>query len=254
MRGKSSIAGGGSVLTIDARVGSRELMHYFPEGLAELGHLQFGDASFVGNGPEGCPVLVGIERKELQDMLKSILDGRFAGHQLPGLLRDYHQTYLIVEGKFRADPNTGLLQTPFNKGWRDHQFGTKRWLYRDLDCFLMTMENRYNIRVRRTFDKRETALLISNIHHWWTDKAFEEHKAGQGFDYSGEPILLPASLLRRMAAQLPGIGWKRAQAVEQFFGSVVDMVLAPSVAWRQIPGIGATVAGRVVEAMWRQKK
>jgi ERCC4-type nuclease len=246
--------GRNEMILLDDRVGSRELMRFFTPQQAKLSRLQFGDAMFLGNGPEGVPLMIGVERKALADMLCSMVDGRFAGHQLPGLLRDYHRVYLVVEGRYRPDPQTGVLQVPGKSGWRSAEFGAKRWMYRDLDGFLTTMENRYNVHVRRTYDQNETARCISNLHHWWTDKTFDEHRSGCAFDYSGEPPLLPTSLLRRMAAQLKGVGWKRAQAVEQHYTSVVDMILAPVEEWRKITGIGKGIAAGVVEEIWKQKR
>ncbi len=243
------------MLHIDNRTGSKDLMRYMPPGLAQLSRLQFGDCCFLGNGKDDIPVQVGVELKALSDMLQCIIDGRFAGHQLPGLLRDYHIVYLVIEGKFRPDPQTGLLQVPGpGHRWVDAHFGAKRWMYRDLSGFLTTMENRYNLRVRRTFDRVETARVILDLHHWFNDKTYEQHRAGCAFDLTGEPSLLPASLLRRVAAQFRGIGWTKAQRVEKHFTSVIDMVLAPTEEWKRIPGVGAKIAAGVVEDVWRQKR
>jgi len=243
------------MILVDDRIGSRELMPYLPRQMAVLNRLTFGDAMWLGNGPEDLPVHVGVEIKAIGDLLKSIVDGRFAGHQLPGLLRDYHVIYLIIEGKFRPEPETGLLQVPWHGTWTAADFGAKRWMHRDLNGFLTTMEQRYGLKIRRTFDRRETARVVQDLHHWWTDKNYEDHRSGCAFDYSGEPAaLMPTSLLRRIAAQLNGIGWKRAQAVEQHFTSVVDMVLAPVEEWRRVDGVGKKIAAKIVEEIWRQKR
>lgn len=242
------------MLFVDDRIGSRELMRYLPPQLAQLSRLQFGDAMWLGNGPEGIPLHIGVEVKAIGDMLKSIVDGRFSGHQLPGLLRDYHVVYLIIEGRYRPAKETGLLEIPWRNTWVAADFGAKRWMHRDLDGFLTTMEMHYGLKIRRTYDRIETARVVQDLHHWWTGKVWDEHHSGHAFDISGEPVLMPASVLRRIAAQLKGIGWKRAQAVEQYFTSVVDMVLAPETEWRKIPGVGKKVAAGVVEELWRQKR
>ena len=142
---------------------------------------------------------------------------------------------------------------PWRNTWVDADFGAKRWMHRDLNGFLTTMEMHYGLKIRRTYDRCETARVIQDLCHWWQDKSYEEHKSGCAFDFSGEPTLLPATLLRRIAAQLKGIGWKRAQAVEQHFTSVVDMILAPVEEWRRIPGVGPKVATGVVQEIWKQK-
>ena len=249
------------MIFIDYRVGSKEMMRYLPPQLAQLARLQFGDAMFLGHGPDG-PLHIGIEVKALADMLNSIITGRFVGHQLPGLLRDYHVVYLILEGRYRPEKQTGLLQIPFRGSWTDANYGSKRWMHRDLDGFLTTMEMKFNVKVRKTFDRIETSRVVQDLHHWWTDKEWDEHHSAEGFDISGQPVLLPASVECRIAAQLKGIGWKRAHAVEKHFralGSeqgtppIVAMVLAPKEEWGRIPGIGKKTAAGVVEEIWRQK-
>jgi len=248
-------AGSKPMLYIDGRVGSRELIRYFAEGTATLTSLQFGDASFIGQGPEEAPVLVGIEVKTLSDMIQSMLNGRFSGHQLPGLLRDYHVVYLIIEGHYRPEPGTGFLQVPRGRGqWIMAPFGTKAWKFRDLEGFLTTIETQYGVRLRRSQNRQETGALIGELYHWWTDKMYAEHRSGQAFDTSHEPILYPTSLVRRVAAQLKGIGWKRSQAVAEHFSSVVDMVLAPAEEWRRITGVGPKLAASVVADLWRKKR
>lgn len=242
------------MIFIDRRVGSRELMRYLPTGEAQLVHLEFGDAMFLGRGPEEYPVHVGIERKTIDDLVCSLNEGRFQGHQLPGLLRDYHVVYLIVEGRYRANPDSGLLQVPNGKRgeWADRDFGIANWRVRELHGALTTFETRYNVRWRRSFNRQETAEIVRDLHHWWTDKAYEAHRSAQALDFSGEP-LVPASTLRRVAAQLPLIGWKRSGAVADHFRSIHSMVNAPETEWRDIDGIGKKIASGVVQEIWRQK-
>lgn len=242
------------MILVDHRVGSRELMRYLPSGRAELAHLPFADAMFLGRGPEDIPVHVGIEIKRLDDMLNSMVDGRFAGHQLPGLVRDYHQIYLIIEGHYRPNPETGVLQVHNGRPakWIDLELGTKQWTARELHGFLTTIETRYHVHLRRAFDRRETAGLILDLHHWWSDKLYEAHRSAQAIDFSGEP-LIPASTLRRVAAQLPLIGWKRSGAVADHFPSIASMVMASELEWRHIDGIGQKIAAGVVRELWREK-
>lgn len=242
------------MIFVDHRVGSRELMRHLPTGTAELTHLQFADAMFLGRGPDDIPVHVGIEVKRLDDILNSMVDGRLAGHQLPGLLRDYHQVYLIIEGHYRPNPESGVIQVHNGKPakWVDLELGTKQWTTRELHGFLTTIETRYNVRLRRSFDRRESAGCVLDLYHWWTAKLYEAHRSAQAIDFSGEP-LVPASTLRRVAAQLPLIGWKRSGAVADHFDSIGDMVMASELDWRRIEGIGPKIAAGVIRELWREK-
>lgn len=241
------------MIFIDDRIGSKDLIKHMPENSAQLTRLRFGDAMFLGNGPEGCPVHVAMELKTIGDILACIIDGRFSGHQLPGLLAHYHVIYLIIEGKHRPDPRTGLLQVPGSRGWRDADYGAKRWMYRDLDCFLSTMEMKAGIKVRRSYDRKESAQILLAQHHWWTAKDYDEHRAHEAFDISGEPSVVRPSLLRRIAAQLPGIGWQKAQAVEKHFPDVVTMMVADEREWRKIAGVGKTLSLRIIDEIQKQK-
>ena len=173
------------------------------------------------------PVLVGVERKSLGDLLNSITSGRFSGHQLPGLLNSYGVIYLLVEGIYRPG-NTGLLETRQGKGWEPIDRG-RRWMYADLECWLTTMEQKCGIRIRRSPGPVETAAILLSLHRWWTSKDYEDHRAHLTLHRPPEVALLrKSSLVRTIAAELPGIGWTKSGLVEKKFQSVIDMVEADS--------------------------
>jgi ERCC4-type nuclease len=87
----------------------------FPYGMSKIERMQFGDFSWLGNGPDGAPWSIGVERKTIGDMIQSITSDRFSGHQLPGLLNTYNAVYVLVEGLYRPDQRTGVLET-FKRG------------------------------------------------------------------------------------------------------------------------------------------
>src|SRR5258708_669111 len=68
----------------------------------QLDPLKFGDFSFFGKGPDG-PIAIGIELKTVNDFVSSMLSGRLAGHQIPGLLENYQRAYVVIEGVCRMD-------------------------------------------------------------------------------------------------------------------------------------------------------
>ena len=57
------------------------------------------------------------------------------------------------------------------------------------------------------------------------------------------------SLVRRVAKELPGIGWERSLLVEETFDSVRTMVNAPLEEWLEIEGIGKGIATKVQEEL-----
>lgn len=243
---------------LDDRAGSGALWQPLrSQGLdVQLTRMDYADVAFQGNGPEGCPVQIGIEHKQVGDIVKCMHDGRFAGHQLPGLVANYGVVYLLVEGSYRANPKTGELEVPAfrgtKKGWANLRTGQRGVMYRELESFLITLETKAGIKVRRTFNTHESCLFIKTLYNWWTVKAFEQHRSHLAFDESGlvdQALLVRPSLLKRVAKELPGIGWKKSAAVAAHFTSVAEMVGARSKEWQEIEGIGKTMADRIVRAV-----
>jgi len=236
------------MITIDDR--EQHLMDFMPKNITTINRLEFGDASFIGNGPNGEPILVGIERKAIGDLLNSITSGRFAGHQLPGLVNSYSVVYLIVEGIYRPG-GTGLLEVRQGSRWGPLDRGNRRWMYSDIECWTTTIEQKAGVRIRRTSGMTETAAMIVALYRWWSSKDYEDHKAHMTMHKPAEVATLrKASIVRVIAAELPGIGWVKSEAVAKKFRTVVDMVEADVKDWMTIDGIGKTMAERIGKALW----
>lgn len=260
-------------------------------------HLPFGDAAFIGQGPEGRPVSVGVEIKAVSDLIQCMVDDRFVGHQLPGLRNTYEQTYLVIEGPYRPGAD-GVLEVldgsskagghgdsvpfrpsnffsrgrkgagrsgPSKSRWVPYQFGQRRFMYRDIDNFLTTMEILGGIRLRRVANRSETAHLIADLYGWW-GKEWEDHHAHLGFDESSRPdavFIRKPSLVCEFAARFPGIGWKRAHEVEKYFKTIEAMILGSEEEWAEIRSgkvnarIGKSIARTIVDGIrtpfWRHK-
>ncbi len=240
------------MITLDNRVGSKDLLKYMPKGRAKLGHLEYGDAAFLGNGPNEEPIPVGIELKRLLDLLSSMVTGRLSGHQLPGMQACYRVRYLIVEGIWRPNPQSGLLEYPRGKVWLPVELGNRTFMAREVEGFLNTQDVIGGMHIRVTNSARQTAQVILNLYHWWTDKSWEEHRSHLAFDESdtlSTALLTKPKLLRRMAKELPGIGWKKSQAVEAHFENVVEMVNADVGEWEKIAGVSKGIGEKVVAEM-----
>jgi len=209
---------------VDSRVGSKELAPKLAG--AELCVLQYADVALTGT-IKGQPVFIGIEVKTVNDVLSCMRNGRFAGHQLPGLLQEYDYTYLIIQGVYRAGRD-GLLQVPRGKRWKTYDYGgTIAW--RDLEGWITTMEAKTPLNVRKTYNRTETLALVKSLHTWWVSKKWDAHRSHLDFDRSATPTgIRKPTMLRRIAKELPGIGWERSLNVEKHFGSVLAMVIQPS--------------------------
>lgn len=240
------------MMLVDDRTGSGDLVPHLKRlGVrAELCRLEFGDVAFVGNGPSGSVVHTGVEVKTVTDVLNCINDGRFAAHQLPGLLQTYDQVWLLVEGRWRPSQE-GLLEL-YRKGFwgRSFQNRTTPFMYKTLDSWLMTMEIKAGIRYRKVDDRAEAVRFLACLYHWWTSKEYDQHRAHLALrnNVPAAQFRKP-SLIRNIAAQLPGVGWDRSKACEQHFDSVRQMICAGPQDWAKVPGIGKTIAKRLYDAL-----
>lgn len=240
-------------MVIDRRDGSRDLYPLLQATRQirdlELGELGYGDVQITGRGPEDCPVLVGVEYKKLGDLCQSIDNGRLVGHQLPGMLECYQDVWLLVEGIWREGAD-GEVEVPRGSSWSPLRSGNGPFTATALQSFLLTMQIKLQIKVMQTGTSRQTVQWLLAMNRWWTGKAYEEHRAHLAFDNSQALSLISRpTILRRVAKELPGIGWDRSGVVARHFSSVVDMVNAPEAEWLEIKGIGKGIARNVVKAL-----
>jgi len=244
------------MIIVDHRAGSFDLLPLVPQP-ARHEQMEFGDVAFVGNGPDGMPVRVGIEVKKLNDALQCISTSRFAGHQLIGLVNSYNAAYLLIEGQWSRGRD-GTMMERRGKDWHPITLGRRPFLFRDFEHWLTTVETA-GVRIRRAGTRRQTADVIGDLFTWWTDKQYDEHRSLCQFDTSQDrtPMVKPG-LVRRVAAQLPGISWVRSQHVAARFESVLELALADERDWMEIKwksnsgenqGIGKGIARKVVQAI-----
>lgn len=242
-------------MRVDPRAGSGDLAPLLTRrGVkdVELGQMYAGDVAILGNGPGGAPVQVGVEVKRLGDMIQCIENGRFIGHQLPAMLDTYDQVWLLVEGIWR-EGDSGLLEVPRGAGWSSIRTGNGRgggFMASSLSSFALTLSIKLGVRVQLTGTRKQTVDWLYHLNRWWTHKTYEEHRAHLAFDNSTALTLVSRpSLLRRVAKELPGVGWDRSGHVSRHFNSVVEMAVAGEAEWRTIEGIGKDTARKVVAAL-----
>lgn len=242
------------MIYVDRRTGSIELK----EPLEKLGvqvyvdTLEYGDVFFAGEGPNGVESIA-IERKCLGDLIQSMRSGRLSGHQLPGLMTTYDRVYLMVEGEWQPDKDGFIEEFKYGR-WRPYKLGQSQITYLEPASYLNTLEMVAGVRVQRTLDINESAHYIRALWRSW-QKGWGEHKALSALHMKN---VLPSgaavhweqpSLLRRVAAQLPGIGTERSEAVEAAFSDCVSMVNADPKQWMEIDGVGKGIASKVWKAL-----
>lgn len=239
------------MITIDDRKGSGELHKAFPHGMSRLGRLQFGDFAWLGHGEGNIPWMVGVERKTIGDLVSSMTTGRFSGHQLIGLLNTYNVVYVVVEGSFRPNPHTDILETFKYGKWSAMLHGKRPFLYSMVVNFLTTMTNLCGIIVVRTSTDNETVHMILSLYHWWTDKKWDAHGSHLAIytpprkhtTYAEPP------LVAKVAAQFENIEWERAHKIAATFPTVIDFANTNEDELRQIQGIGNVLSASIMRQL-----
>jgi len=235
------------MIFIDDRVGSKELLPLFPKGNAELTHLEYADFMFMGHSDAG-DIVVGIERKTIGDFVNSMCSGRFSGKQLIGMLNCYHYLYLVIEGIFRANPQNGILEVYRYGGWQEYTAGKRRFMARDIWLFMNTLQVICGLHCYHCPRETDTVHYIMALRHWWA-KEYDEHR-GHLQPHTGVTVELSRqSLLRRVVAQLDGIGWGKAKAIDQTYNTVVELVDAMPKELMGIEGIGKKLAESIVKQL-----
>lgn len=202
------------MLLVDRRAGSKDLLAPLLRlGIdAQLTELPFGDLAFTGKGPDDTALDVGIEFKQLGELVTCIRDGRFSGHQLPGMQAMYDYSWLLVEGLWKSGPKGDML-VPHRHEWRPVHGSMPAAEY---NKHLLTFELCGGMHVAVTPSRHDTLRFISDLYRWWTDRRFDDHTSHLTPHRAGG--FLPVSEFRRLVMVLPGVGRKASKAVETHFG------------------------------------
>lgn len=213
--------------------------------------LSGGDFYFEGNGPEGPGFRVGIEWKTLSDFLGSMRSGRLS-EELKSMNRICDLSFVITQGIWRVD-RTGALVTLSGRDWRPVTAGTKEcFRYAEMFKHWVSMCVKKNVMVLHSANEEETMWMVAHLHDWF-QVDWDEHNSTDPIKVQTEVTFTKVTLVRQLAAVLPGIGWKRSREVEKEFmhedEPVVAMVTAPIERWKSIEGIGDKTARRIWKAL-----
>ncbi len=249
------------MILIDDRVGSKDLFPFLTD-CAELTRLEFGDCCWIGNGEdengEEEIITVGVERKNVNDLINSIDTGRLSGHQLEGLLRSYQVCYLVIEGNFRSGDD-GNLECYRRGNWQtETRTGGKPRHYGEISNFINTLAIVCNMQIRQTNSPKETAHLVRWLYNWWQKPyhSHNAHKAIYSTQVSGKrkkskgQVVVPMSqqqqVIMRVLAQIPGIE-QRARLMAPRFSCLMEAAVMTEKEWCGFEGVGRITAKRLVE-------
>lgn len=245
------------MIYIDDRVGSKELKGHIAKGIpTKLTRMDFGDVSFLGNGPNNSPMAVGIERKTITDLLSSMTSGRLSGHQLVGLLQSYGVVYILVEGIFQTDPKSGLITRYRNKGWVPIELGTQRFMGRAVNNYLNTLSILCGINVVRTSNLHASGMWISDTYKWW-EKDYDKHSAHKSFVITKPGITMSKPpFIQRVIKEFTGIAWTHSENISKVFPTLIDLALASEEDLKRelvkLPRIGKVLASNLARSMRKE--
>lgn len=249
-----------------------------------LSTLSSGDVSFIGNGSDG-PLSIGIEIKEITELLSSLISGRLQDTQMRGMLTDYDDghRWILSYGRYRPCPTDGMIQTWKNghaqrrSGWYTFKVNNRPIPYGYLEAFKCCSAKEYGFDFARVEDIIEAAQWIGVLYHTWT-RPYHTHKSMNVFDKSqdvrsrmrreqveenikGQRFVITGKkengnnnsdhkrLMDRAAvfSQFPSIGYERAVAAAKHFPSIKAGVNATADEWSQVEVVTKGKTERVIK-------
>lgn len=244
------------MIEVDSRIGSADLIPLLKalKVPARAARLEYGDVALHLEGPGGDTFSVGVELKRVGDLLKCIADGRFSGHQLPGLKKTYHAVVLVVEGETDERTSDGRLMvrrvTESGRGrWSEIEWGYRRWQWSSVQHWLLSIRFCGGVHVVETRDAKHTARWLAAVFHWGM-RPWKSHNAHKAVDESGlsvhddGPVIWeggiaksPNRLLMAMVAmRFPGVGKVKAVKAAYAWKSTLEMVNGSEEEWAQVVG------------------
>ena len=220
---------------------------------ADLGHLDFGDYAFAGNGPGGTTVMVGVELKTTRDIINSLRSNRLMGHQVPGMVGTdgnpgmYDRSWLVTEGIWREDRD-GNFEC-YLGSWQTFSSGSKKIQLSDLESWILSTVQAGGLSYWHSALQTDTARFIRNLHHYWVDKAYEEHRSHQVI-YHAPPdraLFQEPTAFIQMVSCIPKVGWTRAEAIEKAVLNFETLMSMTAKDLQEIEGVGKIIA----DIIWR---
>jgi ERCC4-type nuclease len=219
------------MILVDDRDGSKDLAAPLRrQGLpVELVRLDFGDIAFEGRGVGGAPVQIGIEFKQLRELVQALRTQRLQGHQVPGMRPLFDHSYLMIEGELIYDSSGTLLRRSALSRLvpLEGQMTVNELLKRVNVLHICGGMNPY-----WTTSRADSIQTLIALYQTWTDTDMDQHKSHLGI-YTATSIL-PISDQRKTLSTFPHIGRLTSKAVLDYFGSLEKAVAASAPQWAEV--------------------
>lgn len=213
------------------------------------------DVAFWGRGDDDTTIKVGVERKKIGDLAQCIGDGRYLQQVQTAKDDGIDVLCLVVEGRIHCNPDDGMLEVPIwginprtLKRAEIYQAVRPNITYSRFDQFLTELQFLAGIIVKRSENVHETATIIKALYQNFQTAPNEHGSLRRIYEAPNRDsiLLTRPGLVRRIAKELPNIGWSKSRAVAEHFKTVRGMANASEQEWMEIDGIGKGIAGKVV--------
>jgi len=183
----------------------------------------------------------------MPDLIQCINDKRHLNQVREARERGFRFIFLVVEDIYRESKD-GMVEYRRGTVWKSTNME-----YHRMDSYLLQLDYYSGVSVFRSGHPKETAHRVINLYHMF-QKPPESHTALEGF-YSAPVPVVPLngkpSLVRRVAKELPGVGWELSGRAEMEFGSVREMVNADESRWEKLDKVGPGKSKRIIESLER---
>lgn len=219
---------------------------------AQLDTLEYGDFAFEGLDSKG-PILIGVERKRLHDMLGCIEDSRLSVHQRLGMVQMYNEPWLLLEGVWRPhDPDMILMEGNNGGQWWPSKPGGRPVAYSKLRRYLFSVaRTRSFVDILYTRDIVHTAQDICELFHYYQKRDHTSHVTKQKLNIPA--FVDKPTLVRRWAEEIDGVGPKKAADAARLFKTPQALANSEAIEWLCIDGIGVKSAESIVNQIQGRK-
>jgi len=186
--------------------------------------------------------VVAAERKKIGDLCSCILDGRFLFQMQTCKEAGADYLVLILEGRYRRNPEDGLLEIPvwipyvnvsgYHKRREEWQPVKPTMMFSRFDQYLTELQRDAGIIIKHTENVRGTADIILALYQNFQTPPDRHQSLKQLFKPPTPAVsLVKPTLVRRIAAELPGVGWEWSGVVADYFSTVREMVSVDIDTW-----------------------
>lgn len=207
-----------------------------PERLRQLGTVSTRPEKFGADFMFFCHgYWVGIQRKEISDLIASLADGRLAREVAQ--MQSLEQRVLIVEGRVRFTDDGEMMDRPFGQRITEKQWRGLLWSVRAK-----------NIWVEYTSDMDDTLQCLAWLEEWFKrDKHSSLERRPGPVSMWGTPS--NEDYQRHLIMGLPGVGPELAERIRSAFGGVPFGWRVTEEALKSVPGIGVKKAKAIFDTL-----